>query len=123
MNTYDRRKLEAAGSIDLHTAWAAIVRKHELAEEADFKKLLSKLVAPFRSAGLVLDVDRSYLSKRPGGSDPTKMEGELVLTQKPGPYPMSNATVRDLVVTVADTYGFVRADPSESGKWVVEIGD
>lgn len=82
MYDYDRLRTKRAAQIDLHSKWRAIVSEHYHAERKDMEHLLASLEPYLKSVGLDLDVKRSYLAKKDAGSDGTRLDGELWVTER-----------------------------------------
>jgi len=115
----DRYKISAA-KIDLHEEWAAIVRKVRDVQYTAFTKLLTKLVGPFEALGYDLDLTRSGLDVRVSGSDGARMEGTLVLKDRPNAPIRSKAKFQEMLYGLIDTSGSVRQ--TDDG-WLVDLGE
>lgn len=114
--------LRTAAKLDVYSKWNTIVRKHEQAEAKELNGLLKSLVPYLKSVGLDLDLNRSSLGKYHHGSDGLRMEGILIVQDRPeNTVPTTTASVRNWVEEATGLYGSVRE--LSRGGWQVDISE
>lgn len=123
MTDYDRRtasRPKTAAKMDLHSKWRDIVDKHRIAESKEMERLLKSCAAPLKKAGFDLDMKKSYLDKYHSGSDGTRMEGALFISQRSSDDVwLTKGEVEMLLRETLEVYG--SAQGSSDGSWEVDL--
>jgi hypothetical protein len=120
--------------MDLRKGWMDIIQKHDKALREDLEDLLKKAVPYLKSVGYDLDLKRSYLEVRRGGSDGPRMSGALVITEREeNTVQAPNAeSIKRWMVEALDLHGFPQkvSEGPQKGRdgqplttWVVDIDE